>query len=101
AARQHEPDQVEVMVLRLGDVALVGLPGEAFCELGMTVRAQSLAPHTIVAGLSNDAVGYLPTRSAFDQGGYEPTVGSTFYLPGAGERLADSAVDQLRDLFGT
>ncbi len=99
AVRQHEPDHVEVMALRLGDVALVGLPGEAFCELGMAVRIQSLAPHTLVAGLSNDAIGYLPTRSAFDQGGYEPTVGSTFYQPGAGERLADSAVDQLRKLF--
>lgn len=32
--RQDSPDLVEVMVIRIGDVAVVGLPGEAFCQLG-------------------------------------------------------------------
>ena len=99
AARQYEPDQVEVMALRVGDVALVGLPGEAFCELGMTIRSRSRASHTIVAGLSNDAIGYLPTQESFDQGGYETTVGSTFYQSGAGEQLAESALAQVDRLF--
>ena len=98
-AQQEEPDRVELMTLRLGDVALVGLPGEVFCELGLDLKRRSPAPHTLVAELSNDAIGYLPTRPSFEQGGYEATSGSTFYEPGAGEQLADAAVEQIRRLF--
>ncbi|MHB8899540.1 MAG: neutral/alkaline non-lysosomal ceramidase N-terminal domain-containing protein [Thermoguttaceae bacterium] len=96
---QDEPDGVEVMALRVGDAALVGLPGEAFCELGLEIKRRSPARHTLVAGLSNDAIGYLPTRAAFDQGGYEPTAGSTFYEPGSGERLVEAAVKLVGQLF--
>jgi hypothetical protein len=96
---QRQPDHAEVLVLRVGDVALVGLPGEVFCEIGIELRRASPAPHTLVAGLSDDAIGYLPTRESFAQGGYEVTTGSTFYQPGAAERLAHSAIDQLGRLF--
>jgi len=88
-------------VLRIGDVALVGLPGENFCESGMEIKHRSPAPHTLVAGLSNDAIGYLPTRESFPQGGYETTVGSTVYTEDAAERLVASAVAQLERLFSS
>jgi len=97
--QQDRPDEVEVMAIRLGEVAIVGLPGEVFCELGLEIKRGSPAAHTLVAGLCNDAVGYLPTREAFGQGGYEPTPGSTFYQPGSGERLVNSALTQLHRLF--
>jgi len=93
--KQGTPDDVELMTLAIGDVALVGLPGESFCETGMEIKRRSPAAHTLVAGLSNDAIGYLPTRESFPQGGYEPTVGSTLYEPGAAERLAEAAVTQV------
>lgn len=96
---QDTPDLVEVMALRIGELALVGLPGEIFCELGMAIKRSSPARHTIVAELANDAIGYMPTRDAFPQGGYEVTVGSTVYEPGAGEMLVESAVRQLKRLF--
>ncbi len=98
-AVQDEPDRVEVMAIRVGDAAVVGLPGEVFCEFGLDLKRRSPAGHTLVLGLSNDAIGYLPTRESFPQGGYEVTVGSTVYEPGAGERLADAAVGQLQRLF--
>ena len=96
---QEHADQAEVMVIRIGDVAVVGLPGEAFCELGLEIKRRSPAQHTLVAGLSNDAIGYLPTEASFEQGGYETTVGSTFYAPGSAERIVASAVGQLEHLF--
>ena len=97
---QDQLDAAEVLVLRLGDVCVVGLPGEPFCALGLWLKGRSPARHTLVAGLSNDAVGYLPTREAFAQGGYETEPGSTFYGPGAGERLAKAAVEAIRGLLG-
>jgi hypothetical protein len=98
-ARQHEDDRVEVMVIRIGDVAVVGLPGEIFCELGMQIVSRSPAPHTIVIELANDAIGYIPTRAAYADGGYEVTPGATLYQPGCGEALVESAVWQLAGVF--
>jgi len=93
-------DKVVQVVVKAGQ-ALVGLPGENFCETGLGIKRRSPAPHTLVAGLSGDAIGYLPTRESFDQGGYETTVGSTHYEPGAAERLVDAAAEQLDRLFDT
>ena len=97
--QQSEPDAVELTALRLGDVGLVGLPGEGFCELGIAIKQDSPAPSTLVSGLTNDCVGYLPTEGSFAQGGYETTIGSTMYAPGAGESLVKSALSQLRELY--
>ena len=97
--KQAADDAVEVMVVRIGDMGIVGLPGEVFCELGMEIKKLSPAKHTIVIELANDGIGYLPTREAFDQGGYEPTTGSTNYEQGAGEALVASALTQLNKLF--
>ena len=99
AEKQHIPDEVEVMAIRLGDLAVVGMPGEAFCEFGMEIKRTSPARHTIVIELANDSIGYLPTPESFEQGGYEPTPGSTHYQKDAGQRLTASAMDQLTELF--
>jgi hypothetical protein len=96
---QDHPDHAEVMVTRIGDVPVVGLPGEAFCQLGLEIKRRSPTRNTLVVELANDAIGYLPTRESFDQGGYETTSGSTFYEPGSAERIVESAVTQLERLF--
>ena len=51
--------------------------------------------------LANDAAGYLPTREAYEQGGYEASPGATVYAPGCAERLAEAALRQLTRLFST
>ena len=96
---QNVPDTVEVMVMRIGDVAIVGLPGEVFCESGMAIKQASPANHTLVIQLANDAVGYLPPREAYRQGGYEVTPGATVYSPGSVEQIVKSAGQQLERLF--
>lgn len=101
-------DSLEVMVMRIGDVAFVGLPGEFFCEFGMDIKTKSPFKNTIVMGLTNDNREYFPTKISFTQGpegfkpmvtGYETTPGSTIYDIGAGEKLAESAVSLLKEIF--
>jgi hypothetical protein len=53
----------------------------------------------MVIELANDAIGYLPIRKSFKQGGYEPSIGSTKYVPGTGEKIAATAVELLKKLF--
>ena len=60
-----------VQALRLGDMALVGVAGEAFVEIGLAVKARSPIPHTIFLGYTNGCLGYLPTAAAYEPGGYE------------------------------
>lgn len=68
------PEQIssEVQVIRIGDSAWVGLPGEIFTEIGLAIKKSSPCPHTFVIGLANDCLAYIPTDKAFEeQGGYE------------------------------
>jgi neutral ceramidase len=105
---QDITDSAEVMVIRIGDIAFAGLPGEIFNEFGKDIKAKSPCRNTIVTGLTNDERAYFPTEVSFTQGpagftpyitGYETTPGSTLYEPGSGEKLAASAVSQLEILF--
>jgi len=62
---------VEVQVLRLGEIILAGLPGEVFVEIGLGIKNGSPFEHTLVAGYTNGCIGYMPTKKAFEEGGYE------------------------------
>jgi neutral ceramidase len=62
---------VEVQILRLGEIILVGIPGEVFVEIGLGIKEGSPFEHTFVAGYTNGCIGYMPTKEAFQEGGYE------------------------------
>jgi hypothetical protein len=53
------------------DVFFVTFPGEVFVEFALEVKKNAKAAHTVVVGLANDYVGYIPNQEAFRQGGYE------------------------------
>lgn len=104
---QSQCDSLEVMVCRIGDVAVVGLPGEFFSEFRRQIRESSPFRHTLVVGIANDNRKYFPTEISFTQGsggflpmahGYETTPGTTLYEVGAGEQIAGAAVELLNEL---
>lgn len=86
----------EVQVVAAGPVALVGVPGELFVELGRMIQQRSPFPYTFIVELANDSIGYIPTRAAYSEGAYEPT--STRLAPGGGEKIVDAAVELLQKL---
>jgi hypothetical protein len=97
ALRGGETIPLEVQVFRLSpDVAIVGLPGEVFVELGLAVNRGSPFATTLVVELCNDDPAYIPTRKAFSEGSYE-TVNS-LVAPGGGEMLVETAVRLLQEL---
>lgn len=68
------PVAAELAAVRLTeDLAMITSPGEVFTELGQALVAQSPFPATVFAGYTNEAIGYVPTPSAYDEGGYEVT----------------------------
>lgn len=90
----------EVQVLRIGDLAVVGCPGEPFVEGQLDIKLQSPAALTLVAHMCNDADGYQPTRLAFKYGGYETRVSNWSRLDeSALETATASAKAMLLDIF--
>jgi neutral ceramidase len=67
--------------VRLGPVALVGVPVELFCEIGMSIRDRSPFATTLVSGYWNGYRNYLPTDAERHRGGYEIDISP--FRPGA------------------
>lgn len=72
-----------VSALNIGDIILVGLPGEIFTEIGFDVR--KAVPSAWPIGYANGNLGYLYTDQACKEGGYEVESAYRLY----GERQAD------------
>ena len=94
--------QVPVHVLRLGDLALVGLPAEIFVRIGLDIKHWSPAEHTMVIELANARSStYVPSTDQAERGAYgtQPTL-SRWLCADAGRRMADAAVVMLHRLWG-
>jgi hypothetical protein len=99
ASRQGEPLKTWVQSLVVGDIALVGVPGELFTLLGQEIKRRSPYRYTYIFELANDYVGYLPDERAFDRGGYQVWTGlHSFTEKGSGETLVQTAVELLEQL---
>ena len=65
--------RIPVRFLKINqDLVIWTAPVELFCEIAINVRNHSPFPYTFFAGYTNGFLGYLPTRRAFSEGGYEP-----------------------------
>jgi len=100
-----------VQVIRLGDIALVGLGAETFFETGLAIKEASPMEHTQVLGYSNGVIGYLPRAEDHPTEGWRldtqyavPDLFPQFYLlptitqPEAEALAVDAALQLLRDL---
>jgi hypothetical protein len=86
----------ELQCIRVGSLAFLSCPGEPFLEISQRIVAGSPFPHTLFSGYSNGAFGYLPTRQAFDEGGYE--IDASPFAPAAAEVLIAESLRLLHDM---
>ena len=75
-ARYSKPDTpnvgLPVSFLVINDLLIWAAPVELFCEMSMQIRSGSPFRHTFYFGYANGWLGYLPTKQAYAEGGYEP-----------------------------
>lgn len=92
---------VPVQCLRIGDVAVVGLPAEIFTALGLEIKRYSPARQTFVVELANTrASGYVPPIEQAHRGGYgERPIQTRWLAPEAGCLMVDSALKSLHELY--
>ena len=81
----------EIQVLRIGDIYLLGLPGEVLVEVGLEIKRKAGLENLLVISLSNDAVGYVCHGEAYEEGGYESGSGTNL-AQGAGEIMVKEAL---------
>ncbi len=99
--REHpvKEDETYISAMRFGDLALVGLPGEVFVELGLAIKRRSPFRKTMVLELANDWIGYVPTKRAFEEGSYETDLAySSRSQPEAGDLMVEEALRLLERL---
>jgi neutral ceramidase len=92
------PVEAELMALRLSDsVGVVTAPGEIFTEIGQSIVARSPFEHTLYATYTNGTIGYVPTRAAYAEGGYEVTH-ACHVAPEAGDQIEEESIRLLRSI---
>lgn len=90
-------ETLEIQALKIGELGIVGIPGELFVELGLTIKKMSPFPHTFVVGLANGCFGYIPHRGG--EGGYEEFLSRASFLEwAAGEKLVKTAVEMFKQV---
>src|SRR5262249_61707309 len=65
---------IPVTCLDFGSAVVLHLPGEPFIEYQLKAQGIRKDDFVCVAGYGDDGPGYLPTKQAYWEGGYEPTV---------------------------
>ena len=93
------PDYVttEIQVLKLGDIYILGLPGEILVEVGLQIKKRAGLENLFIVTLSNDAVGYVCHSQAYEEGGYEPGSGTNL-AKGAGEIMIKQALGLINEI---
>jgi neutral ceramidase len=91
----------DITVLRIGNLALVGWPGEPFVESQIAVKLSSPAPYLFVGHMTGGDAGYQPGAAAIKRGGYETWVANTSKLsPRTPELVIAATREMVARLFG-
>jgi neutral ceramidase len=91
--------QVPIMAVRIGDVLLLGVPGEATAEVGLTIKAHARQlgfDLPLVIGLANEEIAYILSRADYERGEYEAKM--SFYGPDLGSVMVAGMTDLAKRL---
>ncbi len=87
---------LNLLGLKLGPVALVGIPGEPFTEIGVKIKEAEGFSLILPCALTNGYEGYFPVKSAYDEGGYEAR--SSRYKSGVAETIIEGGKQIVAEL---
>jgi hypothetical protein len=95
---ENGPDNFKINLtgLKIGPVALIGIPGEPFTDVGVGIKDTKGWSAIMPCALTNGYMGYFPMKSAFDEGGYEAR--SSKYKGGVAESIIECGKEILKEL---
>lgn len=98
AERTEDTLAVTLQAIRIGELAVCGIPFETFAEIGLEIKDRSPFPRTMVIGLANGRHGYLPTPEQHRLGGYETWIGTNIVQEDTSVILTDTLLEMLAEL---
>lgn len=88
------PTSSQSLSVRLGELQIVGVPGEMISELGMEVKKQVAqatgAKYVVIGGLADEWVSYILSAKEYQKGGYEATI--SFYGETLGPTVTEAVI---------
>ena len=95
---EHGPDHFEMPLtaLAIGDIALIGIPGEPFTGIGRGLKASTDWTAVLPCCLTNGSEGYFPMMDAYEEGGYEAR--SSRFRAGVAEKIVEQGLALLREM---
>lgn len=94
-----EVRSAEIRVIAVNDIALVGIPGDAYVEIALEIKQRSNAEHTLVLGFSNGMLSYIPMSSAYRDGGYSVAAAKNANVgPGTAQIVIETALELIGEL---
>ena len=95
-----QPERSVSGSLRLGELLIVGIPGEMAAGMGMQLKEQarqvSGAACPVIGGLANEWISYILSAEAYRAGRYEASI--SFYGETLGATIVKGALDGVREL---
>ena len=96
---KDKPMPADVQVISVGGVRICAFPAELFYEYAIDLKTREKDEKIMVATIANGVLGYIPTRQAFVNGGYENSLGYTSNSEEAcGEMLVESVIRQIEKI---
>lgn len=95
---ENGPEFIDLTLtgVRIGNVALVGIPGEPFTDVGVEIKKAEGWDLILPCALTGGYGGYFPMQSAFDEGGYEAR--TSRYKAGVAERIIAGGKELLDEM---
>lgn len=95
---EHGPEayEMDLSAIAIGDIALVGIPGEPFAGIGYGLREAEGWGLVLTTCITNGKYGYFPMKEAYDEGGYESR--SSFFKAGVAEYIIVEGKELLAEL---
>ena len=96
--QEVKPFQMDLQVLRLGDMAIASNPFELFLDYGLQIKARSPAAQTMLIQLAGEGM-YLPSARCMQGGGYSVVPAVSEVGPEGGAELVKETLAAINELF--
>lgn len=95
-ASMDPTDKLELNAMRIGGIGFAFCSCEVFSDQGMQIKNYSPYEYTFMVTGNRS---YLASSPAFDYKAYEARGGSGYYEKGTAERMAETLIQMLQDIF--
>jgi neutral ceramidase len=87
-----------LQAMRVGDLAIGGVPGEVFVETGLAFKERSPFKPSLIISMANGYYGYIPTPEHHKLGGYETWLGTNRLEVEASTKILNRLLEMVETL---